>query len=49
MTAVAGFAVHRGQITFDALNTDSRELERGRIAPADRAAVSAWYRRTAGT
>jgi hypothetical protein len=31
MAIVAGFDVHRAQITFDALDTDSGELSRGRI------------------
>jgi len=29
MTIVAGFDVHRAQITFDALDTDTGELRRG--------------------
>src|SRR3974390_2525968 len=33
MTIVAGFDVHRAQITFDALDADTGELRRGRIAP----------------
>jgi transposase len=32
MTIVAGFDVHRAQITFDALDTETGELHRGRIA-----------------
>jgi hypothetical protein len=36
MAIVAGFDVHRGQITFDALDTETGEVIRGRIdaAPA---------------
>lgn len=48
MTVVAGFDVHRGQITFDALNTDTGEVERGRIAPADRAALRQFLARFKG-
>jgi hypothetical protein len=32
MTIVAGFDVHRAQITFDALDRETGELHRGRIA-----------------
>jgi hypothetical protein len=31
MAIVAGFDVHRGQITFDALDTETGEVIRGRI------------------
>jgi hypothetical protein len=31
MAIVAGFDVHRAQITFDALDTESGEISRGRI------------------
>jgi transposase len=48
VTVVAGFDVHRGQITFDALNTDTGEVERGRIAPADRPAVRRFLARFEG-
>jgi transposase len=36
MTIVMGLDVHREQITFDALDTDTGEVRRGRIRPADR-------------
>jgi transposase len=36
MTIVVGLDVHREQITFDALDTQTGELRRGRIRPADR-------------
>jgi len=32
MAIVAGFDVHRAQITFDALNRETGELERGRMS-----------------
>jgi transposase len=47
MAIVAGFDVHRGQITFDALNTETGEVSRGRI-DATPAAVRAWTRRFEG-
>jgi transposase len=47
MAIVAGFDVHRRQITFDALNTESGEVSRGRI-DATPAAVGAWVRRFEG-
>ena len=36
MTIVVGLDVHREQITFDALDTDTGEVRCGRIRPADR-------------
>jgi len=36
MTMVGGFDVHRKQITFDYLDTETGEVKRGQIAPADR-------------
>jgi hypothetical protein len=36
VTIVVGFDVHRGQITFDALDGATGEVKTGRIAPADR-------------
>jgi len=47
MAIVAGFDVHRGQITFDALDSETGELSRGRIE-SSRAAVSAWVERFPG-
>jgi hypothetical protein len=44
MTVVAGFDVHRRQITFDALDTDTGELMRGRI-DATISAVEGWAAR----
>jgi transposase len=41
MAIVAGFDVHRRQITFDALDTDSGEVRRGRITSTP-VAVSGW-------
>jgi transposase len=47
MAIVAGFDVHRAQITFDALDTDSGEVSRGRI-DATPAAVARWVERFEG-
>ena len=47
MAIVAGFDVHRAQITFDALETETGEVMRGRI-DATPAAVSQWARRFYG-
>ena len=41
MAIVAGFDVHRAQITFDALDTETGEVSRGRI-DATPAAVAGW-------
>jgi transposase len=47
MAIVAGFDVHRTQITFDALDTETGELSRGRIDSTP-AAVRAWVDRFCG-
>jgi transposase len=47
MAIVAGFDVHRAQITFDALGTESGEVLRGRI-DATPAAVARWTERFDG-
>ncbi len=47
MAIVAGFDVHRTQITFDALDSESGELHRGRI-PASPEAVEGWVARFPG-
>ncbi len=47
MTIVAGFDVHRAQITFDALDQQTGEVKRGRIR-ATPEAVRDWARRFAG-
>ena len=47
MAIVAGFGVHRAQITFDALDTETGEVKRGRIA-ATPAAVGVWAKRLGG-
>src|SRR4051794_27962244 len=47
MAIVAGFDVHRRQITFDALETETGEIWRGRI-DATPSAVMGWAERFAG-
>ncbi len=47
MAIVAGFDVHRRQITFEALDTDTGEVSRGRIDSTP-AAVAGWVRRFKG-
>jgi transposase len=47
MAILAGFDVHRAQITFDALNTETGEVLRGRFR-ADRDAVGEWVGQFAG-
>src|SRR4051812_49863521 len=47
MAILAGFDVHRAQITFDALDTETGEVLCGRLR-ADRDAVGEWVRRFAG-
>jgi Transposase len=47
MAIVAGFDVHRGLITFDALDTETGEVSRGRIESTP-AAIVRWCKRFAG-
>ena len=47
MAIVAGFDVHRAQITFDALDTESGEVMRGQI-DATPGAVTSWIGRFGG-
>jgi transposase len=42
MTIVGGFDVHRAQITFDYLDTDTGELCTGQIRPATRVVLHDW-------
>ena len=48
MTIVMGFDQHREQIAFDALDTATGEVSRGRIRPADRLGFRRWLRRFEG-
>jgi transposase len=45
MSIVGGLDIHRKQITVDWVDTDTGELRRGRIAPADRAHLADWLDR----
>ena len=42
MSMVCGLDLHRGQITFDALEVDTGEVWRGRIWSPDRARLRRW-------
>src|SRR2546421_9978765 len=42
MSIVGGFDVHRRQITFDYVDTDTGRVLRGRIAPACRPVLRRW-------
>jgi transposase len=49
MPIVGGLDIHRKQLTFDYVDTDTGELQRGQVAPADRSHLAAWLaRRFAG-
>ena len=48
MAIVMGLDQHRAQITADWLDTDSGEVSRARVAPADRAGVRRFLERFAG-
>jgi len=45
MPIVGGLDIHRKQITFDCVDLDTGELQRGKIAPADRAHLADWLAR----
>ena len=42
MTIVGGFDVHRKQITFEYVDTDTGEVRSGQISPATRESLRAW-------
>jgi transposase len=48
MSIVGGLDLHRKQITFDVLDTDTGQLLRGRIAPANRVLFRGWLGQFAG-
>jgi transposase len=48
MPIVGGLDIHRKQLTFDYLDTDTGELHRGQLAPADRTRLALWLRRFDG-
>src|SRR6516165_7050910 len=49
VSIVMGLDQHRGQITGEWIDTETGEIQRGRIAPADRAAVRKFLARFRGT
>jgi hypothetical protein len=48
MPIVGGLDIHRKQITVDYLDTVTGEVQRGRVAPADRGHLRSWLGRFAG-
>jgi hypothetical protein len=42
MTIVGGFDVHRAQVTFDYLGTETGEVSTGQVRPATRAVLRSW-------
>src|SRR6266536_6051257 len=48
MAIVGGLDIHRRQITYDYLDSDTGEARRGRIQPAGRAELRAWLARFVG-
>src|SRR3989442_3199406 len=48
MAIVGGFDVHRAQITFDYIDTDSGQVTAGQIRPATRPALRNWLQRFDG-
>jgi transposase len=48
MTIVMGLDQHRGQITGEWVDTDTGEVQRTRVVPADRVAVRKWLSRFRG-
>jgi len=49
MPIVGGLDIHRKQITFDYLDTETGQVCRGQVSPADREHLRAWLARFAGT
>ena len=48
MSIVMGLDQHRGQVTGEWIDTDTGEVQRTRVAPADRAAVRRFVERFGG-
>ena len=48
MPIVGGLDIHRKQLTFDYVDTDTGQLHRGQLAPADRSHLAVWLRRFDG-
>src|SRR4051812_43275662 len=45
MSIIGGLDIHRKQLTFDYVETQTGRSERGRIAPADRESLVGWLTR----
>ena len=48
MPIVGGLDIHRKQITFDYLDTETGQVQRGQISPANRASQARRCNRSAG-
>jgi transposase len=48
MAIVGGLDIHRRQITYDWIDTDSGETCRGQLSPATRLELRAWLARFTG-
>src|SRR5437773_8244324 len=48
MPIVGGLDIHRKQITFDYLGTETGQVRRGQVSPADRGHLRAWLARFSG-
>ncbi len=48
MAIVGAFDVHRAQLTYDYVSTETGEVQRGQIRPADRQHLRAWLARFEG-
>ena len=48
MPIVGGLDIHRKQITFDYLDTETGQVRRGQVCPADREHLRAWLARFHG-
>jgi hypothetical protein len=48
MPIVGGLGIHRKQVTFGYLGTETGVVKRGQVAPADRAHLRSWLVRFAG-
>ena len=42
MTIIGGLDVHRAQVTFDYIDTETGEMQRGQFRPATRAVLRGW-------
>src|SRR5712692_3219797 len=48
MPIVGGLDIHRKQVTFDYLDTETGQVQRGQVSPADRVHLRAWLARFHG-